>query len=100
QMTTRLFFQNANRKRPAGSIEVVRRATVQQMRDFEATYWVPNNAAIVVSGDVKPEDAFRLVEQYFGDWPRAAADPLKSNLPPPSAPLPRSEGAIVTSPVS
>jgi zinc protease len=99
-MNEHLYRQNALRKEPAGNEDTVRRATREQLRAFEATYWVPNNSAVVISGDVKPEDAFKLVEQFFGDWPRVATDPLKANPPPAITPLTRNEGAVITSPIS
>ena len=37
-------------------------------REFFRRYYRPENAALIVSGDVDPEETFRLVERYFGAW--------------------------------
>lgn len=44
--------------------------------DFYHTYYAPNNAILVVSGDVRPDEVKRLAEEYYGKLP---ANP---NLPP------------------
>ena len=44
--------------------------------DFYNTYYAPNNAILVVSGDVQPDEVKRLAEEYYGKLP---ANP---NLPP------------------
>ncbi|MEO6772371.1 MAG: pitrilysin family protein, partial [Kofleriaceae bacterium] len=46
-------------------------ATVPDVKAFFAKYYVPNNATMVIAGDVKPADVKALVEKYFGWIPRA-----------------------------
>src|SRR5205814_7761414 len=36
-------------------------------------YYRPDNAILVIGGDLTPEDGFGLAEKYFGDWPKPAA---------------------------
>ena len=36
--------------------------------DFHKTYYRPNNAVLIVSGDVDPGGIFALAQQLFGDW--------------------------------
>jgi zinc protease len=40
---------------------------------YHATYWRPDNAVLVISGDVSADEGFALAERYFGDWPRPSA---------------------------
>lgn len=40
---------------------------------FHETYYRPDNAILVLGGDVRPADAFKLAEQFFGDWAKPAA---------------------------
>ena len=35
------------------------------------TYYVPNNAAICVSGDFDPDEFVKTIEKYFGEWKSA-----------------------------
>ena len=41
-------------------------ATIQDVRNFFQHYYAPNNAVLVVAGDVKPAEVFEKAEKYFG----------------------------------
>jgi zinc protease len=47
---------------------------VSDVQKWYHSWYVPNNAILVIVGDVKPEDTFRLVRKYFA--------PLKSGVLP------------------
>jgi zinc protease len=96
EMNGRLFYRYPSRKNPGGSRETVRAATTDMMRLIQSRYYVPNNSAIIVAGDVEPEAVFRLVEQLFGDWPRRVPDPYEEFPLVEHPPLQRSEAAIMT----
>ena len=53
-----------------GSMADLNAAPEQAFKDFFATYYVPNNAVLVICGDFEPAKAKALVETYFGDIPR------------------------------
>ncbi|HUS31240.1 MAG TPA: pitrilysin family protein [Kofleriaceae bacterium] len=59
-------------------------AAVPDVADFFKKYYVPNNATMVVAGDVKFADVKKLVEKYFG-WIPKGADPVRPTYkaPPP-----------------
>lgn len=99
EMNKRLFYKFPSRKNPGGSRQTVRAATTDMMRLIQGRYYVPNNSAIVVTGDVKPEEVFKLVETLFGGWERRAKDPFVEFPPVEHPPLQKSEGVIVTKPV-
>jgi len=44
--------------------------TLEDARRFFATYYAPNNAVVVLAGDVETADAFARVERAFGRLPR------------------------------
>jgi zinc protease len=98
EMNERLFYKYPTRKQPGGTREIVRAATTDMMRTIKERYYVPNNSAIVITGDVEPAEAFRVVEELFGAWPRAE-DPFKRFPLVEHPPLQKSEGAVITSPV-
>jgi zinc protease len=52
-----------------GSFEDLNAASVDDVTKFFRTYYAPNNAVLVVSGDFQIADAKKLVEQYFKDIP-------------------------------
>ncbi len=57
-------------------------ATVDDVKNFFATYYVPSNASLVVAGDFDPVEIKPLIEKLFGTLPRgsdvihAHADPV------------------------
>ena len=52
-----------------GSMEDLNAASLEDVHEWFKTYYGPNNAVIVIAGDVTPEEALAKVEQYFGDIP-------------------------------
>jgi zinc protease len=94
----KLFYKYPTRKSPGGTRATVSAATTEQMRLIQSRYYVPNNSALVVTGDVNPDIVFNLAEQLFGDWPRAA-DPFVKFPLVEHPPLTKSEGVIINQPV-
>ena len=98
EMTNRLFYKYPSRKNPLGSRQTVSAATTDMMRLIQARYYVPNNSALVVTGDVVPEEVFKMAQEFYGDWPRAE-DPFVKYPMVDHPPLAKSEGAVVKQPV-
>ncbi|HEV2861127.1 MAG TPA: pitrilysin family protein [Pyrinomonadaceae bacterium] len=99
ELNNRLFYKYPSRKNPGGNRQTVRAATPDTMRLIQARYYVPNNSAIVVTGDVEPQAVFALVSEMFGDWAARPKDPFTEFPLVEHPPLPKSEGHIVTKPV-
>ena len=59
-----------------GDLADLEAATLEDVRAFYETYYVPNNAVVVVVGDVDPETVFALVEKHFADIPSRELPPL------------------------
>ncbi len=53
-----------------GSMEDLEAASIEDVRAFFRTYYVPTNATLTIVGDFDPDQATRMVEQYFGRIPR------------------------------
>jgi len=49
-----------------GTIEHLKNPSIKKVLDYYYTYYVPNNMAIVLSGDLDPEKTIELVDKYFG----------------------------------
>jgi zinc protease len=47
--------------------------TRADMNTFHTTYWRPDNAVLVITGDVSADEGFALAERFFGDWARPAS---------------------------
>ncbi|HVZ40697.1 MAG TPA: pitrilysin family protein [Candidatus Kapabacteria bacterium] len=76
-----LWMPLVSRKQPLGQRPVIKTATVEKMKMIEDIYYVPNNSALIVSGDVKAEQIFDLARKYYSDWKRGNA-PFPTHNPP------------------
>jgi zinc protease len=88
-----------SRKNPLGEREVILKTTPEQMRTIQRKYYVPNNTALIVTGDVDAARVFEAARRYLGEWPRAA-DPFKTDPIPPVPPLTKNVGVVVEQPVN
>src|SRR5436190_4512999 len=52
-----------------GDLKEIEAATLDDVKKFFDTYYTPNNAVLVVVGDVKPDDVMKLAERHFGGIP-------------------------------
>ncbi|HEX8710207.1 MAG TPA: pitrilysin family protein [Pyrinomonadaceae bacterium] len=98
EMNDRMFYKYPSRKNPLGNRQTVSTATTEMMRLIQSRYYVPNNSALVVTGDVKPEEVFKMAQEFYGDWPRTE-DPFVKFPLVEHAPLTKSEGAVIKQPV-
>ena len=55
---------------PIGNMEELQAAKIDELHEFWNTYYVPNNAALVVVGDVNHAEVLAMAERYFGWIPR------------------------------
>src|SRR6266513_4737331 len=60
-----------------GSFEDLNSSSVADVSRFFKTYYAPDNAALVIVGDIQPAETKKLIESYFGDIP---------SQPPPKRP--------------
>ncbi len=63
-----------------GSMEDLEAASIDDVRDFFRTYYVPNNATAVIVGDFDPKEALSLVTQYLGRVPKSER-PVPRDIP-------------------
>ena len=65
---------------PIGSMVDLDAATVDDVRDFYQTFYVPENATLTLVGDLDYAQAMQLVSQYLGRVPKAAK-PVPRDIP-------------------
>jgi zinc protease len=53
-----------------GSMADLSAASLEDVKDFFRRHYAPNNASLVVAGDVKPAEVLRLAREYFEGIPR------------------------------
>jgi zinc protease len=56
-----------------GSMADLSAAQLEDVKDFFRRYYAPNNASLVVAGDVSAAQAMKLATEYFGEIPRGPA---------------------------
>jgi zinc protease len=67
-----------------GSMEDLSEASLEDVAQFFATYYTPDNAVLSIAGDFDPKETRKLVENYFGPIPRGkGVPPLPSMVLPP-----------------
>jgi predicted Zn-dependent peptidase len=64
------FTASSYRWHPIGFMADLERITLASASRFFRTYYVPNNATMVLAGDFDPPAALALVRQYFDSIPR------------------------------
>ena len=68
---------------PIGSIADLEKATLQDVRDFFATYYKPNNATLVIVGDFNSDQALAWTHKYFDGIPASAGPIPRRDTPEP-----------------
>ena len=85
-VAARVVFGDTPYAKPmSGTTESIARISRNDIAQFHTRYYRPDNAILVLGGDIKAANAFRLAQQYFGDWkkpdsPLPPAAPTKLNI--------------------
>ena len=80
-----IIYDNAFKVHPykhptIGSMADLEAASIEDVREFHATYYVPENATLTLVGDFETPQAKQLVEKYFARVPKAAK-PVPRDIP-------------------
>jgi zinc protease len=95
----KVWWKYYSRKNVIGDREVILSTTPEKMRTIQKRYYIPNNSALLLSGDVTAEEGFRLASKYFSSWKRGP-DPFKAFPIPEHPPIQRTDTVIVEHPVN
>ncbi len=77
EVMKRLFTKHPYQWVPIGSMADLDAATLQEFKDFNKKYYTPNNAVLVIAGDIDIAKTKILVQNYFADIP--AGQPIVRN---------------------
>ena len=80
----------------AGTAETLATLDRAQVVAFHAAFFRPDNATLILGGDIEPAAAFAMIEREFGDW-RAPGVPLPLASPF-DVPAPRARVVILDKP--
>lgn len=72
------IFKNHNygKQTVLGSVEHLKNPSLTAIQQFYDTYYVPNNMAIILVGDLNPDDAIKQIAEQFGSWKSKNVVPL------------------------
>lgn len=65
-----MFKKHPYKGTTIGKMEHLDAATLEEFQAFNKKFYVPNNAVLVVAGDIDKADVKRMVKDYFGPIPR------------------------------
>ena len=78
-----VFLANPYRRPVIGWMSDIESLTPDDARAFHRQWYVPGNAAVVVAGDVEPQQVLAWAEQTYGRIPARAVPPRKPRVEPP-----------------
>ncbi|HMF86717.1 MAG TPA: pitrilysin family protein [Gemmatimonadaceae bacterium] len=82
-----------------GSMADLSAATVADVHNFFKTYYAPNNAVLVIAGDIDIPSAKALVRKHFGAIPRGPAVPRLASMSVPAS-IGREQRFVVEDPLA
>ncbi|HKE91105.1 MAG TPA: pitrilysin family protein [Gemmatimonadales bacterium] len=98
QASRMLWGTSWSRKDAVGDSASLRGIALARLQEAYGRYYVPNNAALIVTGDVSAAAVFAAAREQFGPWAKAA-DPFVEPLPP-IAPMTTSSALLMGKPVT
>jgi len=63
-----IFWAHPYRNPVIGWRSDLENVNLERVKQFYETYYAPNNAYLIVVGDVKAEEVFKIAEKYFGKY--------------------------------
>jgi zinc protease len=95
----KVWWKYYSRKNTIGDREVIMTTTPEKMHTIQNRYYIPNNSALILAGDITADDGFALAEKYYSSWPRGK-DPFKEFPIPEHPPIEKTETVVVEKPVN
>jgi zinc protease len=87
-VAARIVFGDSPYGHPIGGTpESLARISRDDITKLHSRFYRPDNAILVIGGDIRPKDAFALATRYFGDWqkPSTALPALSAAMDPAAA---------------
>lgn len=68
-----LFKKHPYKNTTIGEMADLDAATLEEFRAFNKKFYIPNNAVLVVAGDIDKPKVKKMIQDYFGDIPKGPA---------------------------
>ncbi len=98
-VSEKVWWKYYSRKNVIGDREVILTTTPEKMQIIQNRFYVPNNSALLLAGDITPEEGFALAEKIFSEWERGP-NPFDEYKVPEHPPIQEIEVVVVEKPVS
>ena len=98
-VSKKVWWKYYSRKNTIGDRDVILTTTPEKMRTIQHRYYVPNNTALILSGNVTAEEGYTLAKKYLANWKREA-DPFKEFPIPEHPPIKKTEAVVIVKPVN
>lgn len=69
-MYKEIFGEHLSRKSVIGNYDIIKTATVEKMKYIKDTFFIPNNAALFIVGDIDLEKTEKFIRELFSKWPK------------------------------
>ena len=66
---------NYGQQTTIGTVEHLKNPSIKKIKDYFSAYYVPNNMAICLSGDIDPDATIALIDKYFGAYQPKSVTP-------------------------
>jgi predicted Zn-dependent peptidase len=80
EITKRAFKEHPYQWRVLGAAEHIFAAKDQDFVDFYNQFYVPNNAVLVIAGDIELDNAKQMVSKYFNEIPKGKKEIYRPNI--------------------
>ena len=74
ETVSRAFSKHPYRWDVLGAEDHIRNAEDNEFKEFHDMFYVPENAVLVIAGDINEKETLPLVEKYFGEIPRGTKE--------------------------
>jgi len=64
-----------------GEMQDLQNSTVADVKAFHSKFYTPNNATLVIAGDINKDEIKPLIEKYFGEIPKGEAIEKRGPMP-------------------
>lgn len=79
EIKKRMFKVHPYKGTTIGEMEHLDAATLEEFQAFNKKYYVPNNAVLVVAGDIDKAEVKKMIQDYFGPIPKG--EDIQRNFP-------------------
>ncbi|MEE9461807.1 MAG: pitrilysin family protein, partial [Bacteroidales bacterium] len=83
EICTNAFHEHPYRWVPIGDVQYIDQAKLHEFIEFHNHFYVPENAVLVISGDIEYEKTKKLVEDYFGGISRGGHEIYRPKIKEP-----------------